>query len=408
MCLVSSVRPLTYSRIILTLVDSVPEFISQRRRWLNGAFFAAVYSLVHFRQIWLTDHTIARKVLLHMEFVYQFLQLLFTFFSLANFYLTFYFIAGGMADPKVDPFGNGIANYIFIIFRYVMVLLISTQFIISLGNRPQGAKKMYLASMIIYGIIMTYTTISCFYIIIRQLKMKDDPIMMGNNVFTNLIVSTASTIGLYFLMSFLYLDPWHMFTSSAQYFVLLPSYICTLQVYAFCNTHDVTWGTKGDNVMKTDLGGAIGKGSTVELEMPSEQLDIDSGYDEALRNLRDRVEVPEPGISEEQMQQDYYKSVRTYVVVIWMVANATLAMAVSEAYGSSGIGDNFYLRFILWAVAALALFRALGSTTFAVINVVNMIVEGRVRMQLKVPQWMGGWSDKIKDGVSKVGSSVRR
>ncbi|KAH6632814.1 glycosyltransferase family 2 protein [Chaetomium tenue] len=393
--------------------DTVPEFVSQRRRWLNGAFFAAVYSLVHFRQIWQTDHTIARKILLHIEFVYQFIQLIFTYLSLANFYLTFYFIAGGLADPQVDPF-NGAAKYIFIILRYVLVLLISTQFILSLGNRPQGAKKMYLASMIIYAVIMAYTLFACIYVVVRQFSMKDDKdnedtsISLGNNVFTNLIVSTASTVGLYFLMSFLYLDPWHMFTSFLQYLILLPSYICTLQIYAFCNTHDVTWGTKGDNVMKTDLGGAIGKGSTVELEMPSEQLDIDSGYDEALRNLRDRVEVPVPGISDEQLQQDYYKSVRTYMVVTWLIANATLAMAASEAYGGASIGDNFYLRFILWSVAGLAVFRALGSTTFAVIGLVNMVVEGKVRMSIEVPKWLGGWGTKISDTMSSVASSVRR
>jgi chitin synthase len=386
--------------------------VSQRRRWLNGAFFAAVYSLVHFKQIWLTDHTLARKILLHIEFVYQFVQLLFTYFSLANFYLTFYFIAGGLADPQVDPFGGNAAKYIFTILRYVCVLLISTQFILSLGNRPQGARKMYLASMIIYAVIMSYTLFASIYIVVRQFKEKDNPnLNLGNNVFTNLIVSTASTIGLYFLMSFLYLDPWHMFTSLLQYMILLPSYICTLQIYAFCNTHDVTWGTKGDNVMKTDLGGAVGKGgsgSTVELEMPSEQLDIDSGYDEALRNLRDRVEVAPPGISDEQMQQDYYKSVRTYMVVTWLVANATLAMAVSEAYGGSSIGDNFYLRFILWSVAGLAVFRALGSTAYAVIALVNMAVEGRVRMTLKIPKWLGGWGSKISDTMSSVASSVRR
>ena len=65
-------------------IDAVPEFISQRRRWLNGAFFAAVYSLIHFKQIWQTDHTITRKILLHIEFVYQFVSLLFTFFSLVS------------------------------------------------------------------------------------------------------------------------------------------------------------------------------------------------------------------------------------------------------------------------------------------------------------------------------------
>jgi len=65
-------------------LDTVPEFISQRRRWLNGAFFAAVYSLLHFKQIWATDHTLGRKILLHIEFCYQFVQLLFTYFSLVR------------------------------------------------------------------------------------------------------------------------------------------------------------------------------------------------------------------------------------------------------------------------------------------------------------------------------------
>ncbi|KAI9163754.1 LOW QUALITY PROTEIN: Chitin synthase 2 [Paramyrothecium foliicola] len=390
--------------------DTVPEFISQRRRWLNGAFFAAVYSLVNFRQILATDHTLARKILLYIEAIYQAVQLLFTYFSLANFYLTFYFVAGGLADKRNDPFGHGIGNIIFIILRYTCALLIATQFILSLGNRPQGASKLYLTSMIIYSIIMVYTMFASIYIVVVQLSGKDEDgkskITLGNNVFTNLMVSLLSTYGLYIVMSLLYLEPWHIFTSLVQYLLLLPSYICTLQVYAFCNTHDVTWGTKGDNVIKTDLGGAVGKGQTVELEMPSEQLDIDSGYDEALRNLRDRVEVPERPPSEAQLQEDYYKSVRTYMVVSWMIANGILAMAVSEAYGGTDIGDNFYLRFILWSVAALALFRAVGSTIFAIINVINIIVEGRVRMSIKVPQWMGGFGSRLSETMSSVGSSV--
>ncbi|KAH7322942.1 class 2 chitin synthase [Stachybotrys elegans] len=394
--------------------DAVPEFISQRRRWLNGAFFAAVYSLVQCRQIMSTDHTIARKALLYIESVYQAIQLLFTYFSLANFYLTFYFVAGGLTDERIDPFGHGIGNVIFIILRYTCILLTATQFILSLGNRPQGSHKLYLTSMIIYSIIMVYTLFASIYIVVTQLTGRGadeaPDLTLGNNVFTNLIVSMLSTIGLYFIMSFMYLDPWHMFTSFLQYFLLLPSYICTLQVYAFCNTHDVTWGTKGDNVIKTDLGGAVGKGQTVELEMPSEQLDIDSGYDEALRNLRDRLEVPSNPPSEAQLQEDYYKSVRTYMVLLWMIANTILAMAVSEAYSNTHIGENFYLRFILWAVAALALFRAIGSATFAVINVINIMVEGRIRVGIKVtewmPPWMSRWGKKTSEKMSAVGSSV--
>ncbi len=262
---------------------------------------------------------------------------------------------------------------------------------------------MFMSSMVVYSVIMAYTTFAALYIVIRQLRNPDTSFTLGNNIFTNLIVSTGSTLGLYFLMSFLYLDPWHMFTSSAQYFALLPSYICTLQVYAFCNTHDVTWGTKGDNVIHTDLGAAVsGKGNTVELEMPSEQLDIDSGYDEALRNLRDRLEAPRDGVSEAQQQEDYYRAVRTYMVVAWMVANAILAMAVSEAFDSTNVSNNFYLKFILWSVAAVAIFRALGSSAFGVINIIHSIAEGRVRMSFErfsVPDW-------VSDTSSRVGSKL--
>jgi len=344
--------------------------------------------------------------MLHVEFLYQFVNLLFTFFSLANFYLTFYFIAGSLADPKLDPFGHSIGKFIFLILRYACTLLICVQFILSMGNRPQGAKRMYMSSMIVYCIIMAYTTFAALYVVINQLKDPETKLVIGNNVFTNLIVSTASTMGLYFLMSFMYLDPWHMITSSAQYFALLPSYICTLQVYAFCNAHDVTWGTKGDNVIGTDLGAAKGKGGkngTVELEMPSEQLDIDSCYDEALRNLRDRVEVPSPPVSEAQAQEDYYRAVRTYMVIVWLVANAVLAMAVSEAYGEKSVGDNFYLKFILWAVAAVALFRAMGSTTFAIISLVHTVAEGRMKWSSKWSERSSVVSSNKSSGVSKIG-----
>ncbi|KAK4693909.1 chitin synthase, partial [Lecanoromycetidae sp. Uapishka_2] len=256
---------------------------------------------------------------------------------------------------------------------------------------------------------MAYTVFASIYIVVTQFKSKNTSFHLGNNVFTNLIVSTGSTVGLYFLMSFLYLDPWHMFTSSAQYFALLPSYICTLQVYAFCNTHDVSWGTKGDNVIQMDLGAAVsGKGNTVELEMPSEQLDIDSGYDEALRNLRDRLEVAAPNVSEAQQQEDYYRAVRTYMVIAWMVANAILAMAVSEAYSSTHVADNFYLKFILWSVAAVAFFRAIGSSTFGVINIIHMIAEGRMKMSwkgVKVPDWVSDTGSKVSSKFSFFGQS---
>lgn len=47
-----------------------------------------------------------------------------------------------------------------------------------------------------------------------------------------------------------------MLTSFVQYLLLLPSYVNILLIYAFCNLHDVSWGTKGDNGANKDLGQA--------------------------------------------------------------------------------------------------------------------------------------------------------
>lgn len=82
------------------------------------------------------------------------------------------------------------------------------------------------------------------------------------------------------------------------------------------------------------------------------------------------------------------------MVVIWLVCNAILAMAVSEAYGLEEIGTNYYLSFILWSVASLALFRAMGSSAFLIVNVVNAVLEGKVRFRMKAPRWMGGVAGK--------------
>ena len=62
--------------------DTVPELISQRRRWLNGSFFAGVYAICHTFAIWRSDHSTIRKILLHVEMFYQAFNLLFSWFGL--------------------------------------------------------------------------------------------------------------------------------------------------------------------------------------------------------------------------------------------------------------------------------------------------------------------------------------
>ena len=73
--------------------STVPEFISQRRRWLNGSLFASIHATVFWFRIWTSGQNFFRKIILTVEFIYNAIQLIFTWTSLANFYLAFFFVS---------------------------------------------------------------------------------------------------------------------------------------------------------------------------------------------------------------------------------------------------------------------------------------------------------------------------
>ncbi|KAG7867647.1 hypothetical protein KL918_002244 [Ogataea parapolymorpha] len=367
--------------------EALSEFISQRRRWLNGAFFAAVYSQAKFFQIWKTDHSTLRKLFLHIEFVYQFFTLLFTFFSISNFYLTFYYLAGSL----INLAGTG-GKVLFEIMNYLCLCTLLGMLVISMGNRPQGAPKLFLAAVILLTVCGTYAIISGFYFMVLMVK-ENKAGSAGGLSFASICVSLASTYGLYVLMSILYLDPWHILSSSIQYFFLLPAYTCLLQIYAFCNTHDVTWGTKGENQPVSSLGSATivtneeGQ-EVIKLEIVGDQRDIDSMYTENLYQLKERRKTPvkmrdggavKPQISSE----DYYRDVRSRVVLLWTIANVVLVMTITQIYQPDSIKNNKYLAVILWSVFGFALFRFVGSFSFLVHLLLRKIVIAKSKWDIK-------------------------
>lgn len=371
------------------LPEKVPEFISQRRRWLNGALFAAIFSQIHFRQIWNTNHSFMRKFAFHIEFFYQFIQLLFSWFSIGNFYLTFYFLAGSLSTSS--NFGKVGGTAIFTIFNYITIATICGLFIISMGNRPQGAQHLFILCMVLLSICSTFALICGLYFAIHSLHSGSE----GHTVFVNIVVSLLSTFGLYAFTSIIYLDPWHILTSSVQYFLLLPSYTCTLQIFAFCNTHDVSWGTKGDNQPGSkDLGSVVAiKGANGEAKFninPLESMDIDKSYEKAKFNMNlqhaKNQSKPAP-VKTEVSSDDYYRDIRTRVVLLWLISNLILVMSMTQVYPVSHTGSNKYLVFILWSVAFLSLFRACGSVMYLVLKYTRFLVISKTKLERSDKTW---------------------
>jgi chitin synthase len=63
--------------------DQVAEFINQRRRWLNGSFFAGVYALMHTFQLFQTSHSRKKICFLLLQAVYNFINVFLAWIALA-------------------------------------------------------------------------------------------------------------------------------------------------------------------------------------------------------------------------------------------------------------------------------------------------------------------------------------
>ncbi|KAI5927070.1 chitin synthase [Camillea tinctor] len=369
--------------------EGAPEFIGQRRRWLNGSFAASLYSLMHFGRMYKSGHNIIRMFFFHVQLIYNIVNVLFTWFSLASYYLTTTVIMDLVGNPDADtgrhgwPFGDTATPIVNIILQYLYIAFLVLQFVLALGNRPKGSKWQYIASFGVYGIIQFYILLMSGYLVISAFtnpvnKVNGDvgdalkAMFTGESEVALIIVALLATFGLYYIASFMYLDPWHMFHSFPAYMILMSTYINVLMVYAFNNWHDVSWGTKGsDKVEALPTAQVVkdekGEAAVEEIDKPQE--DIDSQFEQTVKRALAPFK-PEPEVSKPDLE-DSYKSFRTSLVISWLFSNMALIVGVtSDSLALFGIGGKTsdrtaeYFKFLLLATAALSFIRFIGCCWF--------------------------------------------
>ena len=127
------------SKLSKKIFFKVPELISQRRRWLNGSFFAAVHSTFHFHYLYRSSHGFGRKAWIHVELVYQVFNLIFSWFALVR--LPHHHFKLSCADLHGDNNKKGKLLYRF----YHFIRSVGRPFIqSSLDSYPQQCSQLLL------------------------------------------------------------------------------------------------------------------------------------------------------------------------------------------------------------------------------------------------------------------------
>ncbi|CAB4446357.1 unnamed protein product [Rhizophagus irregularis] len=289
--------------------DNIVELIKQRRRWLNGSFFASLYSISHTSHIWGSPHSVWRKIALLIEMLYQTYNVAFSWFALGNIYLTFHILGNSLAtdEKTVDGLWSlTVGSVIFNVLRYMYIALIIFQFALALGNKPKSARWAYIFSTVFFAFLMFYMLFAAFCAIY--------------------VVSTF--------------------------------YINVLNVYAFVIFMMFSWGTKGDPRKVHDEKEKV---DNTRLLDPKKQEDLKRQeklrQEEKARNKEyTKEELKEIQQKLEEAQKESNAMFRTYVVFSWMVSNIILIALITN-FSPSIDGSNpdrksnIYFAIILWSVA---------------------------------------------------------
>nr|ADE62520.1 chitin synthase 1 [Saprolegnia monoica] len=309
------------------------DLVGQRRRWLNGSFFATLFAIWNWGRVYTeSNHSFTRKMALLVQYVYNVLQVIFSWFLPANFYLALYFVIfQGFKDNRwnfidTSKYPALLLDGLPTAFNVFYAVTVFTQVTIGLGNKPKHVKGTHYLISVLFGILMLIASTIAIVIFVTAHKTVEA------------IILAVLILGTFFIGSAMHCEVHHIVLTFVQYTALMPSFVNILMVYSFCNLHDLSWGTKGiDTGHEHKSDGAVGQ----------------------YKDIVARQKALEAKKAEDARNQDELKkrfdSFRSNLLLIWVMSNMAMVVICVNT-----IGADSYLPFLYAFVAAFNGIRLLG------------------------------------------------
>jgi chitin synthase len=221
---------LTYVSNSVAYTDVPRSFVSiiqQRRRWINGTWFAVLHTFGRLNQLKDSSHSVLWKCCVCNLMGYNFLMNLAAYLSPAIFYVFLHILSNKFLDDFY-------LHYLAVALQSLYGFVVLVNFTTALGNKPQSNPRLYFMSAWVMGLL----TFGAIIIGIIELALGD---------LTLVLIFYAGFSLLCFLFTALVHGQFFWIVRGIlQFIAMLPCYINIYLIYAFCNVHDVTWGLRND------------------------------------------------------------------------------------------------------------------------------------------------------------------
>ena len=227
-------------------VKTLPVLMKQRKRWINGSWYANLNIMnVYFKKLSGTTHSHIRKFFFHFFWFYIYVVNLSRYFILSYFFsLIFIFSQEVLKDfaAKDYPFGSMQAAFL----MCFLVLLYAT-FHYSLFCKPDQAVRQFQMIVTIMGVFVHIFTVLVIFKVLNIIFFQDDISTQQHTVDKYTVIAMVSFNLLFYaiptIMNIRTVGK-DLIRTFVPFYFHFPLYFVFFQIYAFCNTNDLSWGTK--------------------------------------------------------------------------------------------------------------------------------------------------------------------
>ena len=227
-------------------VKTLPVLMKQRKRWINGSWYANLNIMsVYFKKLKGTTHHPFRKFVFHFFWLYLYVVNFSRYFILSYFFsLIFIFSQEVLHSFSSDnyPFASLQAGFLF-----SFLCLLYATFHYSLFCKPDQAVREFQMIVTCLGFFVHIFTFLVIFKVLNIVFFQDDITTEQHTVDRYTVISMVSFNLLFYavptIMNIKTVGK-DLVKTFVPFYFHFPLYFVFFQIYAFCNTNDLSWGTK--------------------------------------------------------------------------------------------------------------------------------------------------------------------